>query len=174
MILEKLTHNSLFANVEEPYLQLMVSSRTEVNLDKGEFLFHQGEMGKGMYILLEGEVEVVLEEKGEVLKVVAVLEPGHFLGEVCMLAPQPRTAGVRAKTPTKLLYLGTEEFLNHIDDKDPNALQISHNIGLTLSKRLKRANEIVMTLSISSSSGLEDIEREVAKYREKLLTEALF
>lgn len=173
MLIEKLAKNSLFDNVTEQYLQLMVSSRTEVNLEKGEFLFHQGDMGKGMYIIVEGTVEVVLEEESKVYKVLANIESGNFLGEVCMLDPQERTAGVRAKTTTKLLYINTEDFLGHINDKDPNALQISHNIALALSNRLKRANEIVATLTLSKTADVE-VEREVAKYKEKLLSEALF
>ena len=151
MLLEKLANNSLFNHVSADYLQSMVSNRTEVNLDAGEFLFHQGDMGRGMYILVDGKVDIVLEsaETLEVIKILATLEPGAYLGEVCMLSPQERTAGVRAQTKVKLMYMDSRDFLRDIDDKDPNALRISHNLALTLTERLKRANEIVTSLSIT-------------------------
>lgn len=151
MLLEKLTSNSLFDHVSSDYLQSMVSNRTEVNLDAGEFLFHQGDMGRGMYIIVDGKVDIVLEsaETREVIKILATLDPGNYLGEVCMLLPQERTAGVRAQTKVKLMYMDSRDFLRDIDGKDPNALRISHNLALTLSQRLKRANEIVASLSIS-------------------------
>lgn len=151
MLLEKLANNSLFNHVSADYLQSMVSNRTEVNLDAGEFLFHQGDMGRGMYILVDGKVDIVLEsaETREVIKILATLEPGAYLGEVCMLSPQERTAGVRAQTKVKLMYMDSRDFLRDIDDKDPNALRISHNLALTLTERLKRANEIVTSLSIT-------------------------
>ncbi len=148
MILEALSKNSLFDNVSEDYLQMMVSNRIEVNLDPGEFLFHQGEMGKGMYLLLEGSIDVVLEtEDHKILKVLATLQPGDYVGEVCMLSPQERTASVHAKDKAKLLYIDAQHFLRDVAGKDPNALQISHNVALTLSERLKKANAIVAALS---------------------------
>lgn len=148
MILEALSKNSLFDNVSEDYLQMMVSNRVEVNLDPGEFLFHQGEMGKGMYLLLEGSIDVVLEtEDHKILKVLATLQPGDYVGEVCMLSPQERTASVHAKDKAKLLYIDAQHFLRDVAGKDPNALQISHNVALTLSERLKKANAIVAALS---------------------------
>lgn len=148
MILETLSKNSLFDNVSEDYLQMMVSNRVEVNLDPGEFLFHQGEMGKGMYILVEGSIDVVLEtEDRKILKVLATLKPGDYVGEVCMLSPQERTASVHAKDKAKLLYIDAQHFLRDVEGKDPNALQISHNVALTLSERLKKANALVAALS---------------------------
>ena len=148
MILEALSKNSLFDNVSEDYLQMMVSNRIEVNLDPGEFLFHQGEMGKGMYLLLEGTIDVVLEtDDHKILKVLATLNPGDYVGEVCMLSPQERTASVHAKVKAKLLYIDAQHFLRDVAGKDPNALQISHNVALTLSERLKKANAIVASLS---------------------------
>lgn len=148
MILETLANNSLFRNVSEEYLQMLTAHRVEVNLDPDEFLFHQGEMGKGMYILLEGTIDVVLESKDhKILKILASLQPGDFVGEVCMLSPQERTAGVHTKSRSKLLYIDAQHFLRDIEGKDPNALQISHNVALALSERLKKANTIVAALS---------------------------
>jgi CRP/FNR family transcriptional regulator, cyclic AMP receptor protein len=155
MILETLAKNSLFNNVSEEYLQMLVSNRIEVNLDPDEFLFHQGEMGKGMYIILEGTIDVVIEtEEHHILKVLATLSPGDYMGEVCMLAPQPRTAGVYAKNKAKVLYIDSQHFLRDIGGKDPNALQISHNVALTLSDRLKQANALVAALSKDNLSAI--------------------
>jgi CRP-like cAMP-binding protein len=155
MILETLAKNGLFHNVSEEYLQMMVANRVEVNLDPGEFLFHQGEMGKGMYILVEGNIDVVLETEGhKILKILATLQSGDYVGEVCMLSPQERTAGVHAKDKAKLLYLDAQHFLRDIAGKDPNALQISHNVALTLSERLKKANALVAALSKDNQSAI--------------------
>jgi CRP-like cAMP-binding protein len=154
MILEQLAKNSLFDNVSQEYLQTMVSNRVEVNLDPGDFLFHQGDMGKGMYIVVEGTIDVVLQTSlHQVLKVVATLKEGDYVGEVCMINPQPRTAGVRAKEKAKLLYIDANRFTNDIKDKDPNALQIGYNIALTLSERLKQANSMMASLSMEQPIG---------------------
>jgi len=177
MIVDTLARTHLFEGVSPEYLQTMISQRTEVNLSANEYLFHQGDVGKGMYIILEGLIEVVLEPKDtDIKQVIATMEPGNFIGEVCILEPQTRTASVRSKGNAKLLYLDTANFLQHIEDRDPDALRISHNIALTLTQRLKRANEIVSKLSEPETGGKGDKEndREVSKYKKQLLSEVLF
>jgi len=155
-MIEKLGKNSLFKGVSQEYLQAMVANRVEVNLDPGDFLFHQGDMGRGMYILLDGLVDVVLEtEKHHTLRVVATLRPGDYVGEVCMLFPQERTAGVHAKGKTKLMYIDSQHFLRDVADKDPNALQISHNIALRLSQVIKETNKLLVANELTTTSEAE-------------------
>lgn len=171
MIQDKLAKSALFKNVDGNYINSLVEECTETNLKPGEFLFHQGELGNGMYIISEGTVDIILEKDGKP-KTVATFSDGAFFGEVCMLEPQKRTAGVRAKTACKLLYLDIKKFQEHIKNKDPEALVISHNIALTLIERLKKANEILA--SIPDDGNGKGITREMSVYKEKLLSEVLF
>jgi putative ABC transport system ATP-binding protein len=69
-----------------------------VQLDAGEVLFEQGTMGDLIYIVSEGELEIVREtESGgeELLKVVAA---GDYFGEIGPVFHMPRSATVRART----------------------------------------------------------------------------
>lgn len=171
MIQNILKKSDLFSNVQSEYLDTLVNECTEVTLEPREILFHQGDIGTGMYIVTEGEVDIILEQK-ESSKVVATLGLGSFFGEFCMLVPQTRTATVKALKSTKLLYLDIKQFQEHIKNKDPNALQISHNIALTLIDRLKKANKILSSLPEEDSYGNKI--REITMYKEKLLAEVLF
>lgn len=171
MIQNMLKKSELFSKVESEYLDTLVNECTEVILEPREILFHQGDIGNGMYIITEGEIDIILEQK-ETSKVVATLSTGAFFGEFCMLVPQTRTATAKALKPSKLLYLDIKQFQEHIKNKNVNALQISHNIALTLIDRLKKANKILSSLPEEDSYGNKI--REITMYKEKLLAEVLF
>jgi len=173
MVQNILAKSSLFKNVDRAYIDDLVEECSEVELEPDKFLFHQGDLGKGMYIISEGSVDIVLE-KGKKMKTVATFNEGAFFGEVCMLVPQDRIAGVRAKTKCRFLYLDIKQFQEHINNKDADALQVSHNIAITLIERLKKANEILSSIpDVAESSGGKKI-REMSLYKEKLLSEVLF
>jgi CRP-like cAMP-binding protein len=76
-------------------------------LEAGEVLIREGEPGRALYVVAEGEVEVVREggqrgdgqEATEVL--LAVLGKGSCLGEMSLLSGQPAAATVRARQLSK-------------------------------------------------------------------------
>lgn len=78
--------------------------------EPGELVFAQGDLADRLYIIQEGEVEVVRTTDGkEVL--LARLGPGDYFGEIALLmAEGRRTASVRAATRVELLTLGKENF----------------------------------------------------------------
>ena len=104
-------------------------------------------------------------------KIVATLEPGSFLGEVCMLEKTERIASAKAKTDAHLLYLDIKEFKQQVKDHNIDALRMAYNISLTLIDRLTKANELLTKLEDASSN---KTIREVLKYKNKLLEEGLF
>jgi CPA1 family monovalent cation:H+ antiporter len=78
---------------------------------RGEEIIRQGEMGRSLYIIGRGKVDVIRDN----LRLTG-LGPGDFFGETALFHPQPRTATVRAATPCILLELGRKnlmQFLEH-------------------------------------------------------------
>jgi CRP/FNR family cyclic AMP-dependent transcriptional regulator len=62
----------------------------------GELLLREGERSGQLYILLEGQIEVV---RGETV-VASIVEPGAMFGEMSILLDQNHSANVRAATAT--------------------------------------------------------------------------
>ncbi|MFN7983661.1 MAG: cyclic nucleotide-binding domain-containing protein [Vicinamibacterales bacterium] len=61
----------------------------------------QGDPGQSMFVVLDGQVRIILEPSGQE---VATTSAGGFFGEMSMLTGDPRTATVRAigdATPSK-------------------------------------------------------------------------
>jgi len=67
-----------------------------VPLERGEVLFEQGTMGDCIYVVSEGEVEIVRELASGGEQVLKVAGPGDYFGEMGPLFGLPRSATVRA------------------------------------------------------------------------------
>jgi glucose-6-phosphate 1-dehydrogenase len=91
--------------------QVILALRPEVAA-AGEMLIRKGDLGREMYVLVRGQVEVV-DDTGKVL---TTLEDGACFGEIALLIHTPRTASVRAKTGCDLLALDRAAFSRILHD----------------------------------------------------------
>ncbi len=66
---------ALFRDLEQPELELLLPDLEEASFGEGSWVVRRGQMDPGLYIIVDGEVSVVLE--GEEL---AALTAGSFFG----------------------------------------------------------------------------------------------
>jgi putative ABC transport system ATP-binding protein len=82
---------------------------TEVKLDAGDILFRQGNPSDLVYLVEEGEVEMVRElQDGE--KRLAVIGPGNYFGELGPMLNLPRSATARAISASTLTSCTVQQF----------------------------------------------------------------
>lgn len=93
----------LFSSLDEASLRRLIDGVRLVSLAEGEELFHQGDPGDALYVVVEGAVVPIAE--GEVRKKLAVLEEGDFFGEIAVVTDQERNATIEALVDTTLLCL---------------------------------------------------------------------
>lgn len=74
----------------------------------GEHIIHRGDIGKEMYFMNRGVVEVLAQDE---LSVVTQLSRGTFFGEAGMVFAKPRLNSVRALTHCELLVLSRDHLL---------------------------------------------------------------
>lgn len=91
----------LFSGLSQEALESFVSELQLVHLASGEVLFHEGEPGDALYVIVEGEV--VVEAEGPPRVEMARLGAGAFIGEVALMTDQPRSATVAAIEDAELL-----------------------------------------------------------------------
>jgi putative ABC transport system ATP-binding protein len=78
-----------------------------VRLTAGSVLFEQGSMGDLIYIVSEGELDIVRELSGGGEDLLRIATPGDYFGEIGTLFGLPRSATVRARTDAVLVgYTG--------------------------------------------------------------------
>jgi len=72
-------------------------------------VIREGDIGRGLYVVLTGEVEVIKgEEPFE--QQLATLRSGDLFGEIALVRGTPATATVRAGRPSTVLFLAREYF----------------------------------------------------------------
>lgn len=96
----------LFAGTSAAFLHGLALCLKPVAMAPGEFVVRRGELGKEMYFVVRGAVDV-LGPDGSVLK---AMRPGDFFGELSVLLAGPRTASVVAREDCDLYCLEATDF----------------------------------------------------------------
>ena len=98
----------------------------------GEVIIRQGEVGDCMYVIQEGQVEVVAEEDGDEVRL-AVRGEGDFIGEMSIFEQEVRSATVRAIGEVRILTVDKKTFLRRIH-QDPS---LAYRIVQVMSSRIR-------------------------------------
>ncbi len=111
-LITSLRQNSLFGSLETSELWHLQQQLEPVHLAKGEALFHEGDEGDSLYLLIEGKLAV--SQAGDTGSDLDIdqLVPGAAVGEMALLTGQKRAATVSAEEDSDLLRMSRAEFLN--------------------------------------------------------------
>lgn len=113
----------MFRNVDKKRLRLFAFMGETLTYRAGERLFEKGDEGDAAYVIIEGEVNVLVPiEGGEAA--VATLGAKEIFGEMAVLCDQPRTTGISAKTELTVLRLDRSAILNLLREFPDIALEI--------------------------------------------------
>lgn len=100
----------------------------------GQIIFKEGDMGSVMYVVKEGQVDIVLRDK-----VLETLVPGGVLGEMALIDLNPRSASAVAKTDCKLVPVDKKRFIFLVQISPQFALQVMR----VLAQRLRYMDSII-------------------------------
>ncbi|MCL2627001.1 MAG: cyclic nucleotide-binding domain-containing protein [Cystobacterineae bacterium] len=130
----------VFGGLEGRSLDRLIERLQEQRFEPGEVVFHEGELGRTMHVLREGEVEIVrrASEGDEVL--IVRLGPGETFGEMTLVELQPRSATVIAKKRTHTYSLTSMDLYNLYRDDNYAYVIVLQNICRMLSRRLRKAD----------------------------------
>ncbi len=116
-----LKQSPLFRDGDPVFLEQVIMALKPRQAAAGEQLITRGEIGRELYLIEQGEVDV-LDENGVVIK---VLTDGDVFGEIGVLMSTARNATVRAKIPTDLYVLEKADFSRILRDNPNFATAIS-------------------------------------------------
>lgn len=127
----------LFGALSDEFLEHLTSTLTVLRVVAGNAVFREGDPAREMYVVLDGEIEVLKKSRRGRETRVAILGPNDTFGEMSIIDMQPRSATVRALGPALLLRISTEEMdaLYRYDLKSYTLIIL--NIARDLSRRLR-------------------------------------
>lgn len=102
---------SIFKKIPEETLAEVAMSLKYVQADKGKTIFTKGELGRSMYIIIDGKVSV---HDGE--RQITTLGQREIFGELAALNPEPRMFSVTALEDSHLFRLEYETLHELISD----------------------------------------------------------
>ena len=107
-----------------------------VKFTAGDTILSEGEAGDTAFLIVTGSVEVSIGE-GAKAKSVGTLDAGDVFGEMSLIEPGPRSATVKAVTPTECLVTTYDEFISSAQANPERAVEFMK----TLVRRLRQMNE---------------------------------
>ena len=126
---------ALFGDGESPLLAAFDNEAHHVVLRSGETLFRQGDAGDELFVVTHGSLEVLAEREPGTLSRLDVIGRGGVVGEMALLANEPRSATVRAIRDSDLVRIDKAAF----DELLLGRPGIAIDLARSLVRRLRRA-----------------------------------
>lgn len=125
----------MFRNVDAKRLKIFAFMGQTLTYRAGERLFEKGEEGDAAYVIISGEVDVLVPTpSGEIS--VAVLGAKQIFGEMAVLCDQPRTTAIAAKSDLQVLRLDRKTIFEMLREFPDIALEFIK----VLAERLERTS----------------------------------
>ena len=112
----------------------------------GVEIIREGDGGDFMMMVIEGRVEVRKRDRYNTPQLIAVVEPGHALGEMSMIDGEPRFATCVAADAALVAVLDRESLARIIVEQPMLGAKILMELVLMLSQRLRATSDRLMQL----------------------------
>lgn len=124
----------LFHGLSKRHLTQLAKRFYPRSYKAGEAIVTQGKGGEGMFTIISGGADAILETVDGTKTVVNTFGPKNFFGEITMLDDGPRTASVIATEETECLVLPRSDFIAVMQ----NDAEMATEIAMALARRLRR------------------------------------
>ena len=162
-----------FASLPSDEIEYLARSLSPRAIPEQTLLLQEGGMGDRLYILLEGQVEIIKALGTDAERLLGVRGAGSFIGEMSLFSGHGRhTASVRARTPLRVLEISRAEF-DALLSRQPALAQA---MARTLSGRLDESeNQTIRDLlekNLQLRQAYEELKAAQAQLIEKERMEA--
>lgn len=144
--LAALQKTELFSGLSPADAALATEGLDLIALKAGDILFHQGDAGDTMYLVISGELNVQLDVPGGSQCVVSTVGAGSMLGEMCLLLNEPRTATIVAASDAELWRVSRARFDEAVKWNELWANKFVFFMAQTLAGRLRSMNRELVNL----------------------------
>ncbi len=133
----ELKDSNLFHGLAKDSAAIIRQVLQTVTLESGEYLFRSDDTGSELFIVVKGEIDILMPYSEHHYKRLAKFGPGSFFGEISFLKSGARTADAKAVTKTELYVLSQEAFQQLIEQSPETAIKLLMRLGRDLGERLR-------------------------------------
>ena len=138
-----LAKTRIFENLDREALTALGESVVDRTYKRGQLVFHQGDLGEALFIVVEGLVKVFLtSEEGDEM-VLVTLGPTEVFGELAVIDGGFRSASAEAVEQTRLLALSRVTLLNILKTNPQWTEALLRSLGEALRRLTEQAADLV-------------------------------
>jgi CRP/FNR family cyclic AMP-dependent transcriptional regulator len=134
----------IFSDLNLNQLEQIFQICTQKIFNKGEVIVRENTPSTDIYIILEGEVEIIIDKNGlknTQEKRVGILDRGQSFGEVALVDQGLRTATVRCYSETcRLLEIDRDHFLKFLKENPDIGFTVLYNIAADICLKFREAS----------------------------------
>lgn len=119
----------------------------------GEIIIRQGDIGDCMFVIQDGQVEVLVEQGGKEMRL-AVRGEGELFGEMAIFEKERRSATIRALGTVRLLTVDEKNFMRRVHE-DPS---LAYRMVKMMSHRIRELSNEVARLKFADLPDSEKID----------------
>ena len=135
-----------FSNLSKSQIQNLIDLTHNRFFEAGEFIFHQGDPGIGLYIISEGEVLITQTTPENKQYDLIKFTRGDFFGEMALLDNERRSASAIAQRDTTLTVLFKPDLDEFINRYPKVGVVILRGMAHIIATRLRNVNQEYMAL----------------------------
>ncbi len=146
---EVLRRVPIFARLAPPSLAALAQIAYVKQLTANEELFHKGDRGVRLYVIVRGRLKVGTTSPDGTKVVFNIMDPGEVFGELALLSGGLRTGTVTALGKAELLGIDRRHFLDSLRSEPDVAIELL----AVLAERVSRVSEQVEDTIFLNLSG---------------------
>jgi signal transduction histidine kinase len=134
----------LFANLPPGDLQALERIAQKRHYHPGQIIFQEGDAGDGLFLILEGEVQIRAKVSGDEQRSLSELNAGDFFGEMALMDREPRSATALSETEVTVAFLPRQELVPWLESSASLVLSLNRQFSLRMREFNRRYLEEVL------------------------------
>jgi CRP-like cAMP-binding protein len=134
----------LFSSLTDAQAEAVAAAVVKHRFKRSEVIVEKGTKTGALFILLNGRARVLSVDKKGREVIIAVLQPGHHVGEMSLIDGEPHSATVQAEVQTDVLRLDGEQFVRCLSENT----SLAHAMMRGLALRLRQADRRIESLAL--------------------------
>lgn len=145
---QQLAYMPLFSRLPADILNRLAETAEERTLPPGGLIFEEGHEGDAVYFVIKGQVLIrrLMDGPAGAQKVLAVISPGEFFGEMALFDNGQRSAGAVAHTEASIVKVDSGRFRELLAGDPKVAMPLYRTLVTTLVGRLRQTTREMLAV----------------------------